>query len=330
MELIQHPFVSESTAKTLAQFGWKNGDPIPVELGARLIAMKEGVEKPSDTSVVVAAADLTEAQLQEIKTLLDAAKEVEKKQKAQAELKKATAKMPPSVAEEYQRLQEAKAAAAATAVDDREAVAKAAPQEETKQQTPEQAVAPDANAGLNSPTPKQIYCQRCGWDTSLPHDVKITDEDKENFLISVLGNSRFKKTYSLFGGRMIVHFRGVTADENEQVYRQIALDQQSGVIETRGEWVVKLLNYRMVCALEKVTTSDGLVLHEFPELDTTKKDKDQTTILPAYDKLAATVLAQEPTRRLLGVHLREFSRLTEALEAMALEPSFWKGIDSRR
>jgi hypothetical protein len=324
MELIQHPFVSESTAKTLMQFGWKNGDPIPAELGQKLIGMKEGIAKPSDNTVVVAAVDLTETQLQEIKALLDEAKEVDKKQKEEARIAEATKAMSPTVAAEYRRMQQMTSSnQSAEIVDDRAEVAAQEQNVAVEEKPAEQSPAP----GFDTPPLQHNYCPRCGWDTALPHDVKISDADKEDFLISVLGNTRFKKTYELFGGKMVVHFRSVTAEENEQIYRQIALDQQSGVIETRGEWVIKLLNYRMACALEKVTTSDGKILHAFDELDTTKKDKDQTTILPAYDKMAATVLAQEATRRLLGVHLREFSRLTEALEAMALEPSFWNGID---
>lgn len=318
MELIKHPFVSESTAKTLTQFGWKNGDPIPAELGPKLLGIKEGIAKPSDTTVVVAIADLADAQIQEIKTMLEAAKDVERKQKEDERIAEATKSMSPTVAAEYRRLQEAKNQQSAEIVDDRAEVAAKEAVEEKKAPAP---------PGFDAPEPKSSFCPRCGWDMALPHDVKISDADKEDFLISVLGNTRFRKTYDLFGGKMTVHFRSVTADENEQIYRQIALDQQSGVIETRGEWIVKLLNYRMACALEKVTGNDGKLLHEFPELDTTKAEKDQTPVLPQYDLLAKTVLAQEATRRLLGVHLREFSRLTEALEAMALEPSFWNGID---
>lgn len=323
MELIKHPFVSESTAKTLAQFGWKNGEPIPAELGVRLLQMKEGIAKPSDTTVVVAIADLTEAQIGEVKALLEKAKEADREQKEEARIAEATKAMAPTVAAEYKRLQQEKAKAQQSTeiVDDRVEVAA-----QEKKQIPDEEK-PPALPGFDAPPPTPHYCPRCGWDTSLPHDVKISDVDKEDFLISVLGNMRFRKTYELFGGKMIVHFRSVTAEENEQIYRQIALDQQSGVIETRGEWIVKLLDYRMGCALEKVTSGDGKIIHEFPELDTTKKDKDQTAILPQFDLLAKTILAQEATRRLLGVHLREFSRLTEALEAMALEPSFWKGID---
>jgi hypothetical protein len=44
------------------------------------------------------------------------------------------------------------------------------------------------------------------------------------------------------------------------------------------------------------------------------------------DYVSANVLSQEVFKRLVGTHLREFQRLIEALEAMALEPSFWTGI----
>ena len=318
MQLVEHPFVSESTAKTLAQFGWQDGDAIPAELGAKLLAMKEGIAKASDTTVLVAIADLSEEQINGVKEMLAEAKVVAKKKKEEAEKEERMAKMSPSVAKEYEKLQ-----AATKIVDDREKVA----QEETAEQA--SAPAPDKNTPepVIGPLAPPLYCPRCGWDVHIPHDVKITDLDKEDFLVSVLGNKRFYKTYDLFGGRMVVRFRSVTADENAQIYRQIALDQQNGVIETRGEWVVKLLDYRMACALAQVTDRDGKILHAFPELPGAPTGKDQTNILSQYDLLAQTVLAQEATRRLLCLHLRDFCRLTEALEAMALDSNFWKGID---
>jgi hypothetical protein len=40
----------------------------------------------------------------------------------------------------------------------------------------------------------------------------------------------------------------------------------------------------------------------------------------------ASTLKNEVTRRIVGTQFRQFQRLYETLEAMALEPNFWQGI----
>jgi hypothetical protein len=59
-------------------------------------------------------------------------------------------------------------------------------------------------------------------------------------------------------------------------------------------------------------------------------DKPTQTVLAVMRQTVNTKpLAAEVTRRLVATHLRKFQRLVEALEAMALEPSFWDGIEQQ-
>jgi len=92
---------------------------------------------------------------------------------------------------------------------------------------------------------------------------------------------------------------------------------------------VQLMDYRLACSLDTITNDSGKVLAEVPELvmPTSPIDADsQTPIVAQLDIINKNILAQEATRRLVGMHLRQFQRLIESLEAMALEPSFWTGI----
>jgi hypothetical protein len=332
MELAQAEFVSPTTAKTLQQFGWVTGDPIPLILGETLVKWRENIPKSSDTSVLVAIADLSADQVAEIKNMLVDAQDFKAKKSEENALEEKCSRMKPSVANEYRRLHANKSgsgaeedkppppppATGAQIVDDREAVA-------SGPQASAQAQAGGKNPALLSQAP--VNCPRCGWDVTVPHEVKITDNDKEDFLSSVLGGHRFKKKYELFGGKMCVHFRSLTSRENEAVYKQISLDQGNDIITTKAQWLVRLLDYRMVCALEKITDGAGKELANCSELDLSTGDKDQTAILPRYDEMNNSTLAQEAVRRLVGQHLREFFRLTEALESAALEPNFWNGIE---
>lgn len=163
-------------------------------------------------------------------------------------------------------------------------------------------------------------------------DTLPTDRDKEDFLATILGGSRFRKRYELLGGKIIVTFRGLLAEENKLVYRQLVLDQQEAKIATEAEWFVQMMDYRLACSLESITSHTGKVIAVVPELSEMPfaPNREKPLATPLADQLSyvnTTVLAQEVTRRLVGLHLRQFQRLLEALEAMALEPSFWTGIE---
>ena len=146
----------------------------------------------------------------------------------------------------------------------------------------------------------------------------------------MLGGQRFRKKYELFGGKVVVTFRSVLAEENKLIYRQLVLDQAVDKVRTQAEWYVQLMDYRLACSLDTITDDAGKVLAEMPELvmPTGPFDADgQTPIVAQLDIINKNILAQEATRRLVGVPLRQFQRLVEGLEAMALEPSFWTGIE---
>jgi hypothetical protein len=229
-------------------------------------------------------------------------------------------------------------------VDDREEMSDTEEEEKPKTESAQETKpAEPPPAPPEPPTPASVpqdtsapailpFCPRCGWDMRQKFEVVPTDRDKEDFLATILGGSRFRKRYELFGGKIIVTFRGLLAEENKLVYRQLVLDQQNSKIATEAEWFVQMMDYRLACSLESISSDTGKIIAIVPELAEMPftPDKNQPLATPLVDQLNYvnnTVLAQEVTRRLVGLHLRQFQRLLEALEAMALEPSFWTGIE---
>lgn len=328
MELVENPYVSEFTKKTLGQFGWEEGDPIPVELGAYLIKIKETLPASARTDVLVDAALTTEEQRSEVQKLLAAAKvlkaQVDKKQEREKSLKDLNPNIRDAVANIL------------SVVDDRAEAAPAEPAAASAEPPP----APEPAAPETAPQPAPAaepllvlpFCPRCGWDMRQKFEVKITDRDKEDFVAVLLGNTRFKKKYELLGGRLIVTLRGLLAEETKMIYKQLVVDQQEKRVNTEGEWYTQLLEYRLACSVEQVTDKHGKPLHIVPELKDIPFQPDaahpnDTPLVAMSDYVNTTVLAQEVTKRLVGTHLRQFQRLVEALEAMALEPSFWDGIE---
>lgn len=330
MELVDNPYISDFTKKTLEQFGWKKDDPIPADLGELLVQFKEALPASKKTDVLVDAELMAEDDIEKVKAMLAEAKVVAARLKKQAEKEEKLSTVNPAVAAAYEKVLDQ-----LEVVDDREEAAaaeKTEPANEPKIESVPTTPPPEEQRrdvpGLRDAVP---FCPRCGWDVRQKYETDPTDRDKEDFLATLLGSARFKKEYELFGGKIKVLFRGLLAEENKLIYRQLVLDQQENRISTEAEWFLQMMDYRLACSLERISDGSGKVLSIVPELLERKADtitEPLATPLPAQlEYLNKDVLAQEVTRRLVGTHLRQFQRLIEALEAMALEPSFWNGIE---
>lgn len=347
MNLVETSYISDFTKRTLQQFGWTDGDPIPADLGDQLVKLKETLPPTSRTDVLIDATLLPETELAAIKDLLAQAKAFVRKKEQQAEREKQTENMSPSVRDAYAQL----FGNEPQIVDDRAT----APAEETPPaadppaQTPEPVPEPDAAPAeaapvVNAPVRDDVgvgpmlippFCPRCGWDMARTFDVDVTDSDKIEFLAILLGSERFRRDFPIAGGKMVVRFRSMLADENFLVHRQLLLDQDAGDILSADEWFLRLSEYRMACSLEAIYDDNGKAIVLNPQLSEVKftppPDKPTQTALPlARQNVNTRALLHEVTRRLVAKQLSRFQRLVEALEAMALEPSFWEGIDSPR
>lgn len=332
MDLVDNPYISPFTKLTLEQFGWKDGDPIPVELGDKLVAMKETLPPSSRTDVLIDAAVMSPEAVVSVQEMLAEAKIVAAKKAEQHAAAPEMEKIAPHLREQY-----AATLQQFSVIDDR-AETQAA---EKPPSPPAPAAEAPAPAAPTEPTPADMpaaplapilpFCPRCGWDMRQKFEVEITDRDKEDFLATMLGNSRFRKEYELMGGKLKVVFRSVLAEENKLIYRQLLLDQQEGRVSSEAEWINQLMDYRLACSLESITTSKGIPLAIIPELQAVPFEADKkrplaTALEVQLAEMNKTTLAQEVTRRLINLHLRQFQRLVEAMEAMTLEPSFWEGI----
>jgi hypothetical protein len=327
MELADNKHVSAFTKNTLMQFGWRDGDPIPVNLGPLLIKLKDTAPKSPRTDVLIDINVINTDDAAQVTAMLAEAKKyvAEKEQLKKAD--EETANMRPELAEIYKKLQQQDSAKAeAEIIDDREAAAEEKDAEE-KKETP----APAENtAGGAGPMLIMPFCQRCGYDNRQKYDVQVTDLDKQDFLASVLGNVPFQRSYELMGGNLKITFHTPLAEQNKMLHRQLVLDQNAGKIVTEAEWFVQMMEYRMALSLAAIANKKGKPIAIVPKLDEFFNKPEQSAIVGLSDHVNHTILAHEVTRRLVGQHLRQFQRLVEALEAMALEPSFWEGIDSQR
>ena len=329
MELVDNPYLSDFTKRTLGQFAWKEGDPIPVELGDQLLAIKKTIADSKRTDVLVDADKMTPEQIAEINQLLAKAKEVKKRKDKNAEIEERVSRAAPGVqaalAESlYTEVEDDRAEKATEPAAAPVAVATPAPDE------PPAVTAPVQDSGLTAGI--LPFCPRCGWDMRQKFDVDVTDNDKEDFIACTLGNTRFKRTYKIFGDKLQFTLRSLLAAENRLIYRQLIIDQREKRINSESEWYAQFIDYRLACSVESMSDKNGKPIAVVPELlefpaGQATGVEDDTPLVKMLEFVNETVLAQEVTKRIVGTHHRQFQRLAEALEAMAAEPSFWNGIE---
>ena len=337
MEIIDsNGYVSEFTKNTLTQFGWVPGDPIPGNLGELIQQIDERTTGTKKPGLLLDISLLTETDTQLVKDNLEEAKVALVKIQARIEKEKKTAHLHPDAAAFQQKL-EAMNEAAVQIVDDRDAPVKedktATPAAVETEDKPTQSTSlPDDGTipSFNPDNLASVFCPRCNWDTRQKYEVVATDHDKELFLISILGDSRFEKEFTLFNEQYAITFKNLLAEENKIIHRQLTIDQKNGEFNSDTEWFLRFFEYRLACSVRRIIVK-GKPTAEIPDLDEIKNallplkadELDRPPLLRLYDYVIKDLLKNEITRRLVSKHFREFQRLYEALEAMALEPSFW-------
>jgi hypothetical protein len=337
-------YVSEFTKKTLLQFDWQPGEPLPADLGEVLADIKERTPPSQVPGLFVDIANMSAEDIALVKETLLSAKTAIENKKRQQELDRKTAGLDESARQLYAQLTKP-AAESAQIIDDRETVTAPVPVAPDSPPEPVPAPTKEEEPVINLKDPlteepeplvekKDVpppFCPRCSWDMRREFDVEVTESDKEAFIAITLGNERFKKTFELMGGKYKVQFRSLLAEENTVIHHQLLIDQRDGHFLSDTEWFLRMFEYRLACSMGEVTV-DGRLVADIPELDTVSDktelpnkgdDPKKPAVVRLREYALVGVLRNEVTRRLVGNQFRIFQRFLETLEAMALEPNFW-------
>lgn len=335
-------YVSEFTKNTLEQFGWQKGDPLLDTMGEIIQQIRERTPATTKAGVLIDIDLMSEQDVGLMRATLLAAKQAQVTEKKQQEFREELDSLSPAVQDVYAKLVAANAQQddGVAIVDDRSTAPQPQEQpaptvEEKKPEIPEPKK-PDLGPETGIRQPDELapitpaFCPRCEWDLRQQYETEITPEDKENFLATILGGTRYKKDYSMLNGKYTVIFRTLLSEENKLIHRQLMLERKAGEFLSDTEWFLKFFEYRLACSVDSVIVK-GEVTAVVPTLDELGSQplpvKNDDPTLPPLMRLHAYVLkdvfSAEITRRIVGKHFREFQRMYEALEAMALEPSFW-------
>lgn len=205
------------------------------------------------------------------------------------------------------------------------------------QQMPQAAptpAAPPDNTDTGA-TPPVTVCPCCNWDITKPFTVEATQDDRYNFLISLLGTKRFSKTMHQAGGKVSITFRSLTMAEIRLLGEHMTAKMRSGEIAGDAAYLQANIEYRTAMSLEKIEIGGLAHYHCPPVLEwAAARPRDNTPLPPTpLDDLIKHVydngLQSEPLARLAGAAYRMFMQLLAVLEA-TVDSDFYQGIDLQR
>lgn len=202
------------------------------------------------------------------------------------------------------------------------------PPPDTQAEPEPQPVAEEAMSAGAGDTPAD-HCPHCNWNRNVPYETEATLEDKVKWVIALEGRQRFRKQYSIMGGRIMVTFRSLTATETDLAFRQVALDASDVVKNPElmdGYWR-NLMIYKMCMGIEQVWTKTGGSVDN-PEYSQWAGDPPfgKTKLYMMVGLITEELFPQDYMRRLIGEKFHEFGKLVEHLEAHGDDESFWAGI----
>ncbi len=199
------------------------------------------------------------------------------------------------------------------------------------QQQPQQQPAPQPQPPAPPPEtgalPALTHCQRCKFPLDRPWSIQATEADKEDFMLANMTLKRYTKTYPLMGGRLIVTFRSLLADESKMLTRHLRDMVRTGEIAGDPEYIAAQSEFRLILSVQSVqanaVTTDMPTLSEFaarPEAAT------RSAFLLMSDHFYANITPTENLRRMFFKTYLDFIGLIGILEDLVGDPSFYPGI----
>jgi hypothetical protein len=114
-------------------------------------------------------------------------------------------------------------------------------------------------------------------------ELPITEENKENFLKAMLIDEPYIETIPILGGKQKLTFKGISVEENEDIYKQVKIDQKNGSAENTDAYFIQLSSYRLGVSLTHIDNKPFL-----PEINKEVKYEGDLTYVGSRAKLFKT------------------------------------------
>lgn len=158
--------------------------------------------------------------------------------------------------------------------------------------------------------------------------------DRVNFIAHTLGAQRFKKTYTLFGGRVEVTFQNRTSAEEEACSRQSFYDEDlDGYFGPTGSAtrdqmrMTRYLDYQFITSLYSIKFPDGPArIFTIPALKA--KDVNDGNTALRQQRLAIMAELSQPMKIAMRTAHNKFEGLVYKLIGEAESPDFWTAVSA--
>jgi len=324
--------LTDSEIDVLRQAGWKDGDPVP-DLGDTKIGQQlrrdaerirqEAADLQGEAPVNPATPPLTMPEAVPLETL-----SVEKQHE--------TLQAMDDMSELKAQLEAAKAAKAAAQevptgpggfriIDDLPKDEAPAPVAIPPVQEPE----PENSSQEQNSEPAKMEgeCPMCGLDLATePNEPTV--HDKMAYIAVVLGDlPRFRKTVSLYGGRLQIVFRSLLPREVDLALKEADIALNAGDIMNIGHYARVTEAYKMCMSIAEVRRPNKQPI-QLPEIDKFELEEGEETALPRLNAyLENEVFTVESIRRAVFYQYTKFNNMLNKLEVRADDPDFFEGIE---
>lgn len=160
------------------------------------------------------------------------------------------------------------------------------------------------DAGLGG----QAICPRCGFDTRSAI-VHISDDDKKEYMRSILGERPFIKTYSMFEGQFGITFKDMTSDDSKK------LVELFDAMPRGAAFMLTAVQFKLLFSCVSYTCGDKEVVIDLSEVFS-KDAKDDST--PLDRAVAAyTKYFGGKSETLCGMMVNAYNSFTRLLTSVA-------------
>lgn len=167
-------------------------------------------------------------------------------------------------------------------------------------------------------------CPRCGCEVDATGIPEVTDEDKKEYIKSLLGERRFYKTYEFIGGEVKITLRSTMIEEEADIVKLITKEINDKIISTPEEWSLSRDSIRLAYIVAKVEVSSTEV--ELPEV----ARPDGITVDELYkavqDKIAVRNKWPTALAGMFSFAMTSFDELYTTLTARTYDADFWTGL----
>jgi hypothetical protein len=162
-------------------------------------------------------------------------------------------------------------------------------------------------------------------EAELEEAAEPTVAERQEFMRCAFGNRPYTKSFELFGGVIRLKMVDLTPVETDELFEQLATDQQSGVIKTVDDWNTELDRYRLAWMTAELVWGDETLQPHKESLESLAKPRRE-----ALNAFLRRFKGSVPYRAMLRA-TRIFQRHLDKLVDGALDSDFWEvgGPDSQ-